>query len=147
MLPASPIRAKLAAMREIRKETRNPEKLQVLLSQMAEPLLAESGSTDNVSSHGMRVRTHRLWTRGSHLIVQSSEGELWGRAKVVYCQTLPANTFALGIEFVARTGGWIIRSSVPGPVGQRSRLLRRLSRFSPAEQSERYAKQARGETA
>ncbi len=53
MLPASPIRAKLAAMREIRKETRNPEKLQVLLSQMAEPLLAESGSTDNVSSHGM----------------------------------------------------------------------------------------------
>src|SRR2546430_7708988 len=111
MLPASPIRAKLAAMREIRKETRNPEKLQVLLSQMAEPLLAESGSTDNVSSHGMRVRTHRLWTRGSHLIVQSSEGELWGRAKVVYCQTLPANTFALGIEFVARTGGWIIRSS------------------------------------
>ncbi|OLB29838.1 MAG: hypothetical protein DMG41_03165 [Acidobacteria bacterium] len=120
MLPASPIRAKLAAMREIRKETRNPEKLQVLLSQMAEPLLAESGSTDNVSSHGMRVRTHRLWTRGSHLIVQSSEGELWGRAKVVYCQTLPANTFALGIEFVARTGGWIIRSSETRPVEERA---------------------------
>jgi hypothetical protein len=120
MLPASPIRAKLAAMREIRKETRNPEKLQVLLSQMAEPLLAESASTDNVSSHGMRVRTHRLWTRGSHLIVQSSEGELWGRAKVVYCQTLPANTFALGIEFVARTGGWIMRSSGTRPVEERA---------------------------
>jgi hypothetical protein len=99
-------------MHEIRKEKRNPEKLQVLLSQMAEPLLTEPASTDNVSSHGMRVQTHRLWKRDTHLIVQSSEGELWGRARVVYCQTLPANTFALGIEFVARTGGWIMRSAV-----------------------------------
>src|SRR5947208_16931786 len=81
MLPASPIRAKLAAMREIRKETRNPEKLQVLLSQMAEPLLADSVSTDNVSSHGMRVRTHRLWTRGSDLIVQCSEEIFGGERK------------------------------------------------------------------
>jgi hypothetical protein len=97
-------------MHAIRKEKRNPEKLQVLLSQMAEPLLTESASTDNVSSHGMRVRVHRFWKRDTHLIVQSSEGELWGRAKVVYCQALPANTFALGIEFVARTGGWIMRS-------------------------------------
>jgi hypothetical protein len=99
-------------MHEIRKEKRNPEKLQVLLSQMTEPLLTESASTDNVSSHGMRVRTQRLWKRDTHLIVQSSEGELWGRAKVVYCQTLPADTFALGIEFVARTGGWIMRLPV-----------------------------------
>ena len=99
-------------MHEIRKEKRNPEKLQVLLSQMAEPLLTESASTDNVSSHGMRVRTYRPWKRGTHLIVQSSKGELWGRAKVVYCQTLPVNTFALGLEFVARTGGWTMRLSV-----------------------------------
>ena len=99
-------------MDEIRKEKRNPENLQVLLSCMAEPLLTEPASTDNFSSHGMRVRTHRPWKRDTHLIVQSSENELWGRAKVVYCQTLPANTFALGLEFVARTGGWIMRSSV-----------------------------------
>ena len=97
-------------MYEIRKEKRNPEKLQVLLSKMTEPLLTESASTENVSSHGMRVRTYRSWKRDTPLIVQSSEGELWGRAKVVYCQTLPANTFALGLEFVARTGGWIMRS-------------------------------------
>jgi hypothetical protein len=98
-------------MYEIREEKRNPEKLQVLLSQMAEPLVTESASTDNVSSHGMRVLTYRRWKRDTHVIVQSSKGELWGRARVVYCQTLPANTFALGLEFVARTGGWIMRSS------------------------------------
>ena len=100
------------AVNDARKEKRNAETLQILLSRMAEPLLTEAASTDNVSSHGMRVRTYRPWKRDTHLIVQSSEGELWGRAKVVYCQTLPANTFALGLEFVARTGGWIMRSSV-----------------------------------
>ena len=98
-------------MYEIRKEKRNPEKLQVLLSRMAEPLVTQSASTDNVSSHGMRVRTYRQWKRDARLIVQSSEYELWGSARVVYCQTLPGNSFALGLEFVARTGGWIMRSS------------------------------------
>jgi len=60
-------------MYEIRKEKRNPEKLQVLLSRIAEPLLTEAASTEDVSSHGMRVRTDRHWKRDTHLIVQSSE--------------------------------------------------------------------------
>ena|SRR5215469_3124208 len=100
------------AMYEIRKEKRNPERLQVLLSRMAEPLLTEAASTDNVSSHGMRVRTDGLWRRDTHLIVQSSEYVLWARAKVVYCQPLPDRTFAIGLELTARTGDWIMRSSV-----------------------------------
>ena len=99
-------------MYEIRKEKRNPEKLQVLLSRIVEPLLTEAASTENVSSHGMRVRTERHWKRGTHLIVQSSEYELWGRAKVVYCQALPDKTFAIGLQLTARTGDWIMRSSV-----------------------------------
>ena len=98
-------------MYEIRKEKRNPEKLQVLLSRMAEPLLTETASTENVSSHGMRVKTYRHWKRDTHLIVQSSEYELWGRAKVVYCQTLSDKTFAIGLELTARTGDWIMRES------------------------------------
>ena len=99
-------------MYEIRKEKRNPEKLQVLLSRMAEPLLTEAASTDNVSSHGMRVRADRAWKQDTHLIVQSSEHVLWGRARVVYCQALSANTFALGLELLARTGDWIMRPSL-----------------------------------
>jgi len=99
-------------MYEIRKENRNPEKLQVLLSRMAEPLLTEAASTENVSSHGMRVRTERHWKRDTHLIVQSSEYELWARGKVIYCQTLPDETFAIGLELTARTGDWIMRSTV-----------------------------------
>jgi len=99
-------------MHEIRKEKRNPEQLHVLLSRMAEPLVTEAASTDNVSSHGMRVRTHRHWKRDTHLIVQSSEYVLWGRGKVVYCQTLSDKSFAIGLELTARTGDWIMRSSV-----------------------------------
>ena len=81
----------------------------MLLAPMADPLLTEPASTDNVSSHGMRVQTARPWKRNTRLIVKSPQGELWGSAKVVYCQTLPANSFALGLEFVARTGAWIMR--------------------------------------
>ncbi len=82
-------------MYEIRKEKRNPEKLQVLLSRMAEPLLTEPASTDNVSSHGMRVRTSRPWKRDTHVIVQSSENQLWGARESCLLPDLPGNTFAL----------------------------------------------------
>src|SRR5262245_42118952 len=89
-------------MYEIRKENRNPEKLQVLLSRMAEPLLTEAASTDNVSSHGMRVRTSQPWKRNTHLIVQSSEYMLWGRGKIVYCQTF--RTKPLLLDWNSRHG-------------------------------------------
>jgi len=98
-------------MSDIRREQRNPERLQVLISLMAEPLLTETASTDNVSSHGMRVRTERAWKRDAYLIVQSSEYQLWARARVIYCQALPDKTFAIGLQLLARTGDWIMRSS------------------------------------
>jgi hypothetical protein len=98
-------------MHEIRKEKRIPEKLQVLISHMAKSLLTEVASTENVSPHGMRVLTEWPWPRDTQLILQSSKNELWARAKVVYCQTLLVNTFALGLEFVARTDAWIMWSS------------------------------------
>lgn len=95
-------------MHENRKEKRNRQRLPVLLSRMTQPLVTEAASTDNISSHGMRVRTFRPLKRDTHLIIQSTEHELWGRTKVVYCQALPTNGFALGLEFVARTGAWIM---------------------------------------
>ena len=99
-------------MYELRKEKRDPEKLQVLISRMAGPLLIECASTDNVSSHGMRVRTDRAWKQDTFMIIRSSEYELWARGKIIYCQALPDGTFAIGLQLVARTGDWIMRSSV-----------------------------------
>jgi hypothetical protein len=101
----------LCAVSETRREKRKSEKLLVLLSRVKEPWLTEAASTENVSSHGMRLLTDRFWKRDTNVIVQSSEYELWARAKVVYCQPFSDRTFAIGLELKTRTGGWIIRSS------------------------------------
>jgi hypothetical protein len=47
----------------------------VLLSRVAKPLPSEAAATENVSAHGLRVRTERLWKSGTHLTVHSSEGQ------------------------------------------------------------------------
>lgn len=92
-----------------RREMRRPQTFRVLLSCGRRPSLTEPGSTENVSPHGLRVRTERFWEPGTMLIVQSFGKELWARARIAYCQILPAKTFAIGLEIVARTGGWITR--------------------------------------
>ena len=94
------------AMKQVRKEERNSEQLEVLLG-TADPLAIESASTENVSCRGLRVRTGRPWQREVILIVLSSERQLWARARVVYCQALADSTFAVGLELLARAGAWI----------------------------------------
>jgi len=98
-------------VRDTRKEKRNLQKLQVLLSPVEEPLLAELGFTENVSTQGLRVLTDWPWPRDTQLIVRSSENELLERARVVYCQPLSGNLFAMGLEFLTWTGEWIMRSA------------------------------------
>lgn len=90
-------------MQENRKEKRNPQKRQVLLSPLEEPLVTEDGWTENVSPHGLRVLTEWPWPRDTQLTVLSSESELWDRARVAYCQPLSGDVFALGLEFLTRT--------------------------------------------
>ena len=90
-------------MRKVRKEKRHPARLSVLLSLVAEPMRTEPGSTENVSPHGLRVRAQRRWEPDAYVTVQSSECQIWARARIAYCQPLPRNTFALGLEFVARS--------------------------------------------
>lgn len=92
-----------------RKESRNPERLQVLLSSVEEPLATESASAENVSPHGLRVLTEQPWKPDTRVLVKSSEGELLAQARVVYCQTLRSRKFALGLELLVRTGAWIMR--------------------------------------
>jgi len=92
------------SMYENRREKRNPEKLQVLLSSVADPLSVESALTENASSRGLRVRTERPWERESLVIVLRCESELWARARVAYCQAMSDDTFAIGLELLAQTG-------------------------------------------
>lgn len=87
-----------------RKEKRTPRTLRVLLSSGTQPVVAEYASTENVSSTGARVRTDRPWKRDASVLIKSTLGEPWGRARVVYCQALKSHAFAVGLEFLARTG-------------------------------------------
>ena len=98
-------------VKDARKEKRNPQRLQVLISPVEDALLVEPGWTENVSGHGLRVLTEWPWPRDTQVIVLSSEGERWQRARVVYCQPLSGNSFALGLEFLTRTAEWIMRSA------------------------------------
>ena len=60
-------------------------------------------------ANGARVRTVRPWKQDTRVLVKSSLGKLRARARVVYCQTLPEGTFAVGLEFLARTDAWVTR--------------------------------------
>jgi len=86
-----------------RKEKRTPGTLRVLLSNGAQPVVAEYASIENVSSNGARVRTDRPWRPHSGVLIKSTSGEPLAHARVVYCQTLKGHAFALGLEFPAHT--------------------------------------------
>lgn len=89
-----------------RKEKRTPRTLRVLLSSATQPVVAEYASTENVSPYGVRVRTDRPWRKDTSVLIKSAMGEPWASARVVYCQALKAHTFAMGLEFLGRTGDW-----------------------------------------
>src|SRR6266567_545161 len=87
-----------------RRELRSPQRFRVLLSNGEHPLVTKNASTENVSTNGARLQSDWPWQPGTRVLVQSSLGEFWGRARIVYCHTLPSNTFALGLQFFVRSG-------------------------------------------
>jgi len=101
-----------------RKEKRSRRRIEVLLFDGEQPSFGQRASTQNISSIGRRVQTARPWKPGSRLRVKSTMGDLRATARVVYCQCLAPNSFALGLE-LARTrdaqgceAAWI-----PGKIG------------------------------
>jgi hypothetical protein len=66
----------------------------------------ETTSTQNISSHGARVTTHRIWEPGSFLLVQSLRSDFSGRARVVYWKSFSSSRFTIGLEFVTQEGSW-----------------------------------------
>src|SRR5207248_1382604 len=54
-----------------RKEKRHPQTFRLQLSSTSDVSTPESAFTENVSSHGMRVRTVRFWEPGSQALIKS----------------------------------------------------------------------------
>jgi hypothetical protein len=100
-----------------RREKRELQKFRVLISNGHGPPCVEYAWTENVSPKGARIQTDRPWETGRVLRLDSSAGQFLTRARVVYCQPLSSNTFAIGLEFHVRVDRWVTGvSELRGPV-------------------------------
>jgi PilZ domain-containing protein len=97
-------------MLEGRKQLRTLERFLVQISAVDDSRLAELVSAENVSSRGLRVATERFWEPGSHVLLKSPTGNLWARARVVYCQAVNGKAFAVGLDFLTQTSDWETRN-------------------------------------
>jgi len=78
----------------------------VQLSSLDQPSSTEPTSTQNISSHGARVMTQRIWAPGSRLLIRSLRSGFWAQARVVYWRSFSSSRFSIGLEFFARAGNW-----------------------------------------
>ena len=76
-------------------------------------MAAQQGITENVSARGARVLTNRPWPRNEHVTVRSMLGSLRSRARVVYCQSLGKDSFAIGLELFVSVGEWRLPQAQP----------------------------------
>jgi len=67
---------------------------------------ALKGLTENVSTHGARVVSSTPWKLNERLNLWSYPGDFRARARVVYCEPLGHNSFAIGLQLLASTGEW-----------------------------------------
>lgn len=102
-----PAQGSEANMLDGRKRARTSERLLVQVFSSEEPFVREMCPTQNISSLGARLLTERPWTPDSRVLLDCRGGNLW--ARVVYCRALRPKTFAVGLEFFARTGELVIK--------------------------------------
>lgn len=75
-------------------------------SESAFPIKTELTKAENISGRGARVNTDRLWSVNGSLVIKSLEGDLQSEARVIYCQRVRKNGFAIGLELIAPAGNW-----------------------------------------
>lgn len=89
-----------------RSDSRIPLRVTVDLRSLDIRQSAQEGVTENVSAHGARVVTYTPWKPNERLNLRSLMGNFKSRARVVYCEPLGANSFAIGLQLFAIAGDW-----------------------------------------
>jgi hypothetical protein len=87
-----------------RSDRRIPKKVPVELARPDSSQLRETAIAQNVSARGMRVATEQIWRPGDPVLLGSPESGVRTRARVVYCQRIENNRFAVGLELLAPLG-------------------------------------------
>jgi hypothetical protein len=82
------------------------KKLMVELALPDASQLREAAIAQNVSASGMRVATEHVWCPGDRVLLSYPEWGFRTQARVVYCQHLENNKFAVGLELLAPLGEW-----------------------------------------
>jgi hypothetical protein len=93
-------------VRDARSEARIPVMELVQLASLNQPTITEPTNTQNISSRGARVMTQRIWEPGSRLLIRSLRSDFWAQARVVYWRSFSSTRYAVGLEFLAKTGEW-----------------------------------------
>ena len=89
-----------------RLEDRNRTTVAVELSSLSKPPVFEITSSENISTHGARIVTQGGWPTHEPVSLKSLQGDLRSQARIVYCETLYENKFAVGVELVSPMGSW-----------------------------------------
>jgi hypothetical protein len=89
-----------------RAERRMARAVAVQLSTAEASPPAEKTFTENVSPHGARVVSKQRWKPEECVLLKSLESNFQSQARVVYCQLLPRNAFAVGLDLFSPTAEW-----------------------------------------
>jgi hypothetical protein len=89
-----------------RLEERLPLTVRVDLCSLDVRFRAQQAVTQNVSVHGVRVVSSKPWKLNDRLNLWSVPSDFRARARVVYCDSLGADSFAIGLQLLASSGGW-----------------------------------------
>ncbi len=92
----------------LRREIRVPMEVGVDISGHARVPGTEATFTQNVSARGARVLSVRRWKMNDHLVITMRTGSFQSIARVAYCQPVPQAGYAVGIEFLAPRGQWVV---------------------------------------
>ena len=89
-----------------RSDRRITKEVAVELARPDASQLREMAIAQNVSTRGMRVATEHVWCPGDPVLLSSPESGVRTQARVVYCQRMENNRFAVGLELLAPLGEW-----------------------------------------
>jgi hypothetical protein len=89
-----------------RLEDRIPLTVRVDLRSLNVRQRVQEALTENISTHGARVVSSQPWKPNERLNLHSLPGDFRARARVIYCEPLGVNSFAIGLQLLAAAGNW-----------------------------------------
>jgi hypothetical protein len=92
----------------LRRDARVPMEVEVQIHGHTILPGTESTFTENVSVRGARVLTTRRWKINEQLVISTTAGSFRSLARVAYCQPVARAGYAVGLEFVERSGRWVV---------------------------------------